>query len=986
MIRISQRGVGPWPIVLLVATGAGLVSFAAPSFPGAPKGVYADSQGAESAAAQTGEAVAPSRAAAPRPGQESPLRVSNLAPVFAAEYATWKLNALTRSSGSAARESLRALRDRVRISAEASPGEAGLVDLLTSIEVRLIIAMMGAGDTDGVAKALAALEAGAAPGPIAKARRAALLMPEVRALLDRRTDQQARVAERQGLPHSPADAAIDRAVREAVGRGADDFIRQLGRRATPSLRDLSLAIDGQLPPRGAVDALASLMEIDPGQGLEVAARMAATQDVLIKRRVAVALQNARPLEAASMWRPCPGGADEPTSPHVTATITGLLAEPGVAPSMLRDIGVTLYKRGWIPKELEGAMPAILGSELGRTEAPHLGSAPMLKSALAAPDPEVRSAAVRALRNVGELQAAYALADDTSLEVRMEVARSLGPWTTSRQVGTVPAPIDGIRVLPVVDAAYEEAILAIFSASAPKGTTDRACEEAIHAAYRLATLDHARSISRETLAQLASIARSPRIIGAVMAYAAILDDVRVHSAARAVLVSLEGMPPETAGRAVASLLEPLISTPFRNAFWASLAGAQSRGLLTDDAALYALNHVRRTAFRHPHRMGDALAWLTERADPALWQAFYFAGSTPPQVPDSVREFAVGLGNRFLEPYMQAFGRLPGADLDQLMPMRIRRLSGAMAERMLQDRTMTPEARIWLVKTLNSRSQHRVSDPAKTTTAILDAYVAAGQTAGSEENLSYNGIDPALFLTAALARPDFKNELLLDLHVEVESPEHIDAVLERFPPETWTQFGKRPLLKGAISGIMRSERPDRIELMKALVRVDEELAITVVEEIRCKGRPQDFELLKVVFDSVRPKTEAWKIALEAATNYLSDDAAGLLIELARRPYHLKATRTDIMAAVAVIQNWQAAQRRFSEGLGAAAARTGTIEELIEILEAPGTSVEAKAEALKGLGRLGADEELPRLIKALSNPDETIQEAARRGLEAIDKTDPR
>ncbi len=1019
MNRISLSKAGPWPTVALVALGTSLVSFAAPSFPGAPFGQERKTQGTDPDSASSVSpaaspaATAPSRAAAaplssvgktgaqgtpPPSPQELPAPKPSTAPELIQEYASWKLEVLTRSSGSQARESLRKLRDRVRVTAEASPGEAGLVDLLTSIEVRLIIAMMGAGDTDGVAKALAALEAGAAPAaianrtgapgtsappsPVAKARRAALMTPEVRALIDSRTRQTSRAAAPQETLHSPADAAIDRYVRDAVSRGAADLIQQLGPRATPSLRDLSLAIDGQLPAPGSVDALATLMEIDPAQGLEVASQMAATKDILIKRRVAVALQNARPLEPASMWRLRPGRGDEPTSPHVTATLKGLMAEPSVKLSLLRDIAATLYRRGWIPGDLESAIPAILGTHLDGTKAPHVGSTSMLKSALKHTDPSVRGAAVRALRNVGDLTATYALASDPSLEVRLEVARSLGPWMTSRQLGSLPAAVDRTEVLPTVDTAYEKALLSIFSAGAP----DSACEAAIRAALDLLKKDGARFISNETLNEAATVARAPQVIGLVMAYAALLDEGTTKSTADAVLLSLREAPPAVGGLGAASLLSPLASIEKPDVFWGSLTKAQTLGLISDSAAQEVLTHVRTAAFRHPLRMGEALAWLTERADPALWQRFYFAESAPPEVPEFIRDFTVGFGTRFLEPYVQAFGRIPGADPDQLMPMKVRRLSGAMAERMLEDRTMTPDARVWLVKTLIARGQHKVSDPAKTAEAILDAYVDAGQTVGTEGHLAHNGIDPVLFLTAALARPDLKDEVLLDVRIEVEAPELIEAVLQRFPPETWTKFGKRPLLKGAISGIMRSERPDRIELMKELVRVDQELAITVVEEIRCKGRPQDFELLEVVFEFVHPDTEAWSIALDAATNYLNDDAAGLLLELARRAYDRKDIRDEIMAAVEEIQNWQAAQRRFVDGLGVAAARAGAVKELIQILEAEGTSAEARAESLKGLGRLGAAEELPRLIRALSDPDPTIRDAARSGLEYLETSDRR
>jgi HEAT repeat protein len=58
---------------------------------------------------------------------------------------------------------------------------------------------------------------------------------------------------------------------------------------------------------------------------------------------------------------------------------------------------------------------------------------------------------------------------------------------------------------------------------------------------------------------------------------------------------------------------------------------------------------------------------------------------------------------------------------------------------------------------------------------------------------------------------------------------------------------------------------------------------------------------------------------------------------------------------------------------------IDELIAMADDAAQPSAIRAEALRGLGLLGAAEELPRLVRALTDSDETIRKAAR---EAIDR----
>ena len=92
-------------------------------------------------------------------------------------------------------------------------------------------------------------------------------------------------------------------------------------------------------------------------------------------------------------------------------------------------------------------------------------------------------------------------------------------------------------------------------------------------------------------------------------------------------------------------------------------------------------------------------------------------------------------------------------------------------------------------------------------------------------------------------------------------------------------------------------------------------------------------------------------------------------------------DVMDALKQVSDWREATAAWEKSSGAQAQRAEAIAELISILEDPQQSLEAKAASLRGLGLLGAIEELPRPIRSLGSEEKPIKEAARAALERLE-----
>ena len=113
-------------------------------------------------------------------------------------------------------------------------------------------------------------------------------------------------------------------------------------------------------------------------------------------------------------------------------------------------------------------------------------------------------------------------------------------------------------------------------------------------------------------------------------------------------------------------------------------------------------------------------------------------------------------------------------------------------------------------------------------------------------------------------------------------------------------------------------------------------------------------------------------------MNDDAAELLLEVARSRARTQSERDQAMRQFEEMVQWREAEARWKRSKTAEAKREAAIEALASTLDGGTATVEQRVEAVRGLGLLGASEELPRLIALLG--DETLGAAAREAIDAL------
>lgn len=178
------------------------------------------------------------------------------------------------------------------------------------------------------------------------------------------------------------------------------------------------------------------------------------------------------------------------------------------------------------------------------------------------------------------------------------------------------------------------------------------------------------------------------------------------------------------------------------------------------------------------------------------------------------------------------------------------------------------------------------------------------------------------------------------------------------------------------LVESDHPRRRELVLEATNAVPFFWHSVAKDVVARRRPEDLDLLRTYFE--RGEREHFHHVVQATASYLSEEAAELLLRVAAGPLP-QGLRSAVMSGLDTIREYQEAAARWRKNTTLADRRLAAVDALIEILEDDTESIEARAEALRGLGLLGASEELPRLIAALGSEVEALRGAAR---EAIDR----
>ena len=241
----------------------------------------------------------------------------------------------------------------------------------------------------------------------------------------------------------------------------------------------------------------------------------------------------------------------------------------------------------------------------------------------------------------------------------------------------------------------------------------------------------------------------------------------------------------------------------------------------------------------------------------------------------------------------------------------------------------------------------------------------------------GRAPSDLYLAALAAPEFPEERVEwlpfpDASNAEQCAQLIAAVFRRLPPghPTWKKDS------GTLMGrVVAASRALPLEAALPVLRAGVGVANqSVFHQVRERREP-------ALLDFLRERLEARDTQLTLLANtaaaFLSEDAAKLILDIAEAATDGDA-RAQALAALEQVSTYLEARARWERRRDATVVRARAIAELVAITaDATGHSPEQRAEALRGLGLLGAVEELPLLVRFLADPSPALAEAARAAL---------
>ncbi len=247
----------------------------------------------------------------------------------------------------------------------------------------------------------------------------------------------------------------------------------------------------------------------------------------------------------------------------------------------------------------------------------------------------------------------------------------------------------------------------------------------------------------------------------------------------------------------------------------------------------------------------------------------------------------------------------------------------------------------------------------------------------KRLEAAGRAPSDLYLAALADPEFPEERVKwlpfpDTSNAERSAQLIDAVFRRLPPghPAWKDDNGQ-----LMSRVVAASRQLPVEAALPILRAGVGVATSsVFHEVRERREPALLDFLRQRFEA---RDTPLTLLANTAAAFLSEDAAKLILDIAAETTDRKAC-AEVLAALEQVSTYMEARARWEQRRDATVVRARAIAELVAIsADAAGHSLEQRAEALRGLGLLGAVEELPLLVRFLADPSPALAEAARAAL---------
>jgi HEAT repeat protein len=737
-----------------------------------------------------------------------------------------------------------------------------------------------------------------------------------------------------------------------------DAILRFGSRAVPALVSSARSMSAANALGAPAIALDTLALIDVQKALEVSWELSAQPSFLVRRAIADVLARRDLYSKEALWTPMTDGDHLPAVPEWGLLVERLLSEPAVAATHLRSVLVACVARGFAPQAVIDAVMTLDQPD----QWPNPGFVPPASRALYLagahhPNAAVRKFCASYLAGFPDATPVFALHVDTDADVRRGVAAALGQRTVRGHVGL--GSYSNTTVKPDQGPAYLAALEACLTD--PDKNVRSAAVNALQQAFRpdeappLAPAELARLGVRTThvdvklpLAQLMSQYATAYVADAAEG---LLSDVGLRANDNNYATLFDALMWATArddGSATASAVLRALEVHATPHEWGVALGRDTSEpwtllrKLSDERRVHL---VRLLAARWPSAAWKVSWWWHKvEHDAAPWRALMLDAEATTLERAIALEWSLG----------------PDAPTDDHL------------------------AAIVATASASAREFTAVESPSTPGSHAMTPLVSARWLSGVSSALVQRGVPQRRFLGALFGDRSVPDAVLLKVRLDTrrglieDQAELARAILARYPLETWDALVDHATPTDVL-GLAHTLTPaERVPLIEGALNLQDESRWQPA--IEAAGRCRDSALIEVLRRFCLTKGSTYLVSVaNTAASFLSDDAAKLILELAARTSYSEA-RATILAALQQVIDYQTALAQWQQRNDATAVRMRAIAELVAVIDDTSVPEAQRAEALRGLGLLGAVEELPRLVRTLSAPSEALRTAAREALDRL------
>ena len=926
-------------------------------------------------------AAAPARTA---PQEETPSVAlvtragADEANAFAEALVAWKLESL---SGEASTQALKKLRLQIQRAVQEAPEDAALADVLVDVEEAWVARIAVAGEASEREAALASLAAAVSlaerdgeADPLTSARARAAERPGVAALLAERA-----AARGANEPLTPAqtDVALSRAIDTALASGDMGFIGGLGSLAVDPLRQLALSSNGSPRPSGALSPLQALLDVDVRAGLDVADTLVGSGDLLLKREVAAAINAASAFDDDAAWTVRPGEPDVIRDTAWLAIPLQLVAEPSVSPDSVRGMLNDMAQRAALPESLWDLALAT-DVRAGRGKWNHPAMSGYFERALASDDTKMVDQAIRYFTGQSDASPLYSIVASPigPREIRRAWMafgpREYGAWIPGRE------HTETARSFPEIDDGYVDAFRRMLAAH-PDQT-----QSILRMAGQVTAEDPTQTLPVSVLRDAAKITRESELQNwaTPLWYLVECEGDAERDLATALIRDLIDANVET--QMIGEALEVLASEKAEPAtYWAAREVVDARVTASATLDRYRIGSSLMVLYREPDKLDRVVDFMeTVAADPERASALEGRGFA-----SSLTYF---LARHAPERAIEILTRVAAwPDVDALYAIQNSRRSSEFTDElerdicvaMLASKRTTAANREMACRLLHSKDV--VLDDARAIENALVDVIARGEPiGGSRVMFDRIGVHWPRVIAGLLDRDGAPADQILPLRIFDMDAELAERVLRRFPASSITEGVPHDLVEGAAVTVLKSDVPGRVETLSPYVEASDEVAEQILRSFAYNPDPATLPLVREAAARTSLGDDWFERLAGAISGLMTDESAALLLDLGRRPDLAPEKRRAAMEQFETMLQWREAAARWERSSGAVARRDEAIAKLVELLDGDQATEAQRVQAIRGLGLLGAAEELPRLIGLLD--DVQLRAAAQEAIDALHSGD--